>query len=68
MLLHGWNGKLIAEKLALPGLQIEVERAVEQVQVGLNKDKAELQSEKQEVEDLRKTRGIDTVPQKAKAK
>lgn len=68
MLLHGWNGKLLAEKLGLPGLQVEVERAVEQVQVGLNKDKAELQSEKKEVEDLKTASSVSPATQKTKVK
>ena len=58
MLLHGWNGKLIAERLGLPGLEVEIERAVEQVQASLNKDKGELQGEKQEVEALRRNQKI----------
>lgn len=37
LLLHGWNGKLIAESLKLPALEVEVERAVEQVDGALKK-------------------------------
>ena len=32
MLLKRWNGKLLAEKFGLPGMELEIERAVEQVQ------------------------------------
>lgn len=35
MLLKGWNGKLLAERLGLPGLEVEIERAVEQVESNL---------------------------------
>lgn len=35
MLLKAWNGKVIAEQLELPGLQLEIERAVEQVEASL---------------------------------
>lgn len=41
LLLKGWNGKLIAEKLGLPGLEVEIERAVEQVEKGIAKAKEE---------------------------
>lgn len=37
MLLKGWNGKLIAERLGLPGLEVEIERAVEQVEGQLDR-------------------------------
>lgn len=49
MLLKGWNGKLIAERLELPGLEVEIERAVEQVERQLNKG-GEIKEEKKEVE------------------
>ncbi|KAL1305277.1 hypothetical protein AAFC00_002185 [Neodothiora populina] len=32
MLLRRWNGKLLAEKFGLPGMELEIERAVEQVE------------------------------------
>jgi hypothetical protein len=32
MLLKRWNGKLLAEQFGLPGMELEIERAVEQVQ------------------------------------
>lgn len=49
MLLQGWNGKLIAERFELPEMEVEVERAVEQVEKGI-KAKEELLEEKQEIE------------------
>ena len=49
MLLQRWNGKLIAENLHLPEMEIEIERAVEQVEVAIEKNQAELKSEKDEV-------------------
>lgn len=35
MLLKRWNGKLLAEKFGLPGMELEIERAVEQVEKGI---------------------------------
>lgn len=32
MLLRRWNGKLLAESVNLPGMELEIERAVEQVE------------------------------------
>ena len=52
MLLQGWNGKLIAERFKLPALEIEIERAVEQVQQSIHKGEGELLGEKKELEDL----------------
>ncbi|KAF2233656.1 hypothetical protein EV356DRAFT_486706 [Viridothelium virens] len=49
MLLQGWNGKLIAERFKLPEMEVEVERAVEQVEKSI-KAKEELMEEKQEIE------------------
>jgi len=40
MLLQRWNGKLIAEGFNLPEMEIEIERAVEQVQKAI-RDKRE---------------------------
>lgn len=54
MLLRGWNGKLIAERLRLPGLEVEIERAVEQVENSIGKPKEELAAEKKEIEALAK--------------
>ena len=45
MLLRQWNGKLLAERLGLPELQIEVERAVEQVEESI-RARAQAQVEK----------------------
>ena len=68
MLLHGWNGKLMAEKLGLPGLEVEIERAVEQVQKRVEKDDAELQSEKKEVESFRRAQAATTKTQKQQSR
>ena len=45
MLLRQWNGKLLAERLGLPELQIEVERAVDQVEESI-RARAQAQVEK----------------------
>ncbi|KAL9088685.1 MAG: hypothetical protein Q9159_002936 [Coniocarpon cinnabarinum] len=52
MLLQGWNGKLMAERFKLPGLEVEIERAVEQVENSIHKSEGELVGEKKELEDL----------------
>lgn len=49
MLLQRWNGKLLAERFHLPEMEVEIERAVEQVEKGI-KAKAELEREKREIE------------------
>lgn len=49
MLLQGWNGKLLAERFKLPEMEIEIERAVEQVEQSI-KAKEELLEEKRELE------------------
>lgn len=51
MVLQRWNGKLIAERFKLPEMEVEIERAVEQVEVAIEKEKkeGELQEEKEEV-------------------
>jgi len=46
MLLQRWNGKLIAEAFHLPEMEIEIERAVEQVEKSINKAKDDLVQEK----------------------
>jgi hypothetical protein len=38
MLLRMWSGRVLAEKLKLPGLEVEIERAVEQVEAALKKE------------------------------
>jgi len=55
LLLKGWNGKVLAERLKLPGLQIEIERAVEQVEAALKVGRDEVeQGERAQVEEKRK--------------
>lgn len=49
MVLQRWNGKLIAEQFKLPDMEVEIERAVEQVEKGI-KTKEELMEEKIELE------------------
>ena len=41
MLLRRWNGKLLAERLKLPDMEIEIERAVEQVQAAIEQARKE---------------------------
>lgn len=49
MLLQGWNGKLLAERFHLPEMEVEIERAVEQVENSI-KAKERLVEEKKEIE------------------
>ncbi|KAL1608009.1 hypothetical protein SLS60_002948 [Paraconiothyrium brasiliense] len=49
MVLQRWNGKLIAEQFHLPDMEVEIERAVEQVEQSI-KAKDELIEEKLEIE------------------
>ncbi len=49
MVLQKWNGKLIAEQFKLPDMEVEIERAVEQVESGI-KTKEEMMEEKIEQE------------------
>lgn len=49
MMLQKWNGKLIAERFQLPEMEVEVERAVEQVEAAIEKDKKQLKEEKEEI-------------------
>jgi phosphoribosyl-ATP pyrophosphohydrolase len=49
MVLQRWNGKLIAEQFKLPDMEVEIERAVEQVESSI-KTKEELMEEKIELE------------------
>lgn len=51
MLLKRWNGKLLAEKFGLPGMELEIERAVEQVQEAI-KAKSHLKSEERTAENV----------------
>lgn len=50
MLLDQESGKLIADRLQIPGLAMDIERAVQQVEKSL-KAKRELAEEKKELED-----------------
>lgn len=49
MLLKRWNGKLLAENFGLPGMELEIERAVEQVQKAI-KTESEAVEKKQAIE------------------
>ncbi|KAB2573106.1 hypothetical protein BFW01_g9038 [Lasiodiplodia theobromae] len=49
MVLQKWNGKLLAERYHLPEMEVEIERAVEQVESSI-KAKEELHEEKREIE------------------
>lgn len=48
MLLRGWNGKLLAEKFELPEMEIEIERAVEQVEKSIREGKEKAEQERNE--------------------
>jgi hypothetical protein len=61
MLLQIWNGKLLAESFKLPQMQIEIERAVEQVEKNI-KAKEELVEEKQEIEKATAIARVATTP------
>ena len=62
MMLQKWNGKLIAERFQLPEMEVEVERAVEQVEAAIEKDRAKLAEEKDEV--MRAREHQDTLVEK----
>jgi hypothetical protein len=49
MLLQQWNGKLLAEGFGLPEMEIEIERAVEQVERSIveQKPQGDLEAEKE---------------------
>merc|ERR1711981_745967 len=57
MLLQKWNGKLIAEEFGLPAMEVEIERAVEQVEQQI-KDKEQLIQEKKEIEKATRPPGM----------
>lgn len=57
MLLQKWNGKLLAEEFKLPDMEVEIERAVEQVETGI-KAKEELLEEKKEIEKATRPEGM----------
>jgi len=48
MLLRSWNGKLLAEKFELPEMEIEIERAVEQVEKSIRERKEKAEQERNE--------------------
>lgn len=52
MLLQKWNGKLLAEGFNLPEMEIEIERAVEQVEQSIKEQKpgGNLKAEKEELQ------------------
>ncbi|KAI5359041.1 hypothetical protein Slin14017_G099430 [Septoria linicola] len=54
MLLQQWNGKLLAEGFALPEMQIEIERAVEQVEQAIKEKKPDgnLEAQKEELQSV----------------
>jgi hypothetical protein len=47
MLLQRWNGKLIAERFKLPDMEVEIERAVEQVEKSIKVQEDLVQKKKQ---------------------
>lgn len=52
MLLQQWNGKLLAESFELPEMEIEIERAVEQVEQAIKEKKPDGSSLKAQKEEL----------------
>ncbi|KAF2870491.1 mitochondrial K+-H+ exchange-related-domain-containing protein [Massariosphaeria phaeospora] len=65
MVLQRWNGKLIAEQFQLPDMEVEIERAVEQVEKSI-KAKEELIEEKLELEMATAKEGgraVDALPE-----
>ncbi|KIW02200.1 uncharacterized protein PV09_06356 [Verruconis gallopava] len=57
MLLQKWNGKLLAEEFKLPAMEVEIERAVEQVEQSI-KAKEELIEEKKQIEKATRPEGV----------
>ena len=49
MVLQKWNGKLLAEAFHLPEMEVEIERAVEQVEKSIGEER-KFREEKREVE------------------
>jgi hypothetical protein len=49
MVLQKWNGKLLAEAFELPEMEVEIERAVEQVEKSIGEER-KVREEKREVE------------------
>jgi hypothetical protein len=50
MLLQRWNGKLLAERFKLPDMEVEIERAVEQVEKAIKAKAESVQEEKKQLE------------------
>jgi hypothetical protein len=65
MLLQRWNGKLLAERFKLPEMEVEIERAVEQVEKAI-KAKEELKQEKRQIEEATKRLEKDVSGEKTK--
>lgn len=61
MLLQQWNGKLLAEGFNLPEMEIEIERAVEQVEKAIKEEKPEgdLKAEKEELQGVLEKKAPD---------
>ena len=55
MLLKRWNGKLLAERFGLPGMELEIERAVEQVQKSLESETQQAESDKGTISQVQKS-------------
>lgn len=53
LLLQRWNGKIIAEDFHLPEMEIEIERAVEQVETAMKKTDEAAAQAKSELDDSR---------------
>ena len=51
MVLQKWNGKLLAEAFELPEMEVEIERAVEQVEKAIGERKEEEERKRKEEED-----------------
>jgi hypothetical protein len=60
MVLQRWNGKLIAEQFKLPDMEVEIERAVEQVETSIE-SKEKLAKQRLELE-----KATDSTPLRAK--
>lgn len=58
MLLQRWNGKLIAEGFHLPEMEVEIERAVEQVENAIKEKNKPQQDAKQEEIGTQKTTDV----------
>lgn len=54
MVLQKWNGKLLAEAFELPEMEVEIERAVEQVEKSIKEAKEKLTQEGDEAEEKEK--------------